>query len=134
MTNQNNKEQKNKDIPSSIIREPFSGIPPKSLFKILWRSRWIILFTTVLALTATAVYLSKTIPIFQSTSTIYVEQIGPRIISEMEEGVMMKSNNYLYTQAVLLKSTPILSAIFNDPNIKQMKTFDSVDDPINYLK
>ena len=121
----------NKNRSIKQIQEP---IKPKSLLQILWRSHWIILFTTVLAITATAAYLSKETPIFQSTSTIYVEQSGPRIISEMEEGVMMKSNNYLYTQARVLKSEPILSAIFNDPNIVQMKTFDTINNPIDYLK
>ena len=134
MTNENNNEKKVKGIPPSFIKQPLTAAPPKSLLRILWRSHWIILFTTVLAITATAVYLSKEIPVFQSTSTIYVEQSGPRIINETEEGVMTKSNNYLYTQAVLLKSTPILSAVFNDPNIVRMKTFDMVDNPINYLK
>ncbi len=134
MANQNENRKTTQEIPSSLRKQPLTGIPSKSLFQILWRSRWIVLLTTVLAVTATSVYLSKATPIYRSTSQIYVEQSGPRIISEMEEGVMTKSNNYIYTQAVLLKSTPILAAIFNDPEIRQMKTFANVHSSIDYLK
>ena len=134
MANQNDNKKKIQDNSSSVVRQPLTGIPSKSLFQILWRSKWIVLLTTVLAVTATSVYLSKAIPIYRSTSRIYVEQSGPRIIDEMEEGVMTKSTNYLYTQAVLLKSTPILAATLNDPNIRQMKTFSDIDSSIDFLK
>jgi len=110
------------------------GIMPESLIEIVWRSRWIVLAATVIALGATFVYLSKATPIYTSTSRIYVEQTGPKIIGETAAGVMTQSNNYLYTQAELLKSTPILAAALEVPGIKQLKTFSRVDNPIAYLK
>jgi len=65
-----------------------------------------------------------------------VEQSGPRIMTETEEGVMTRSKNYLYTQAELLKSTPILTAALKTPgaNIEQMKIFENVDNRIVFLK
>jgi capsular exopolysaccharide synthesis family protein len=110
------------------------GIMPESLIEIVWRSRWIVLAATVIALGAAFVYLSKATPIYTSTSRIYVEQTGPKIIGETAEGVMTQSKNYLYTQAELLKSTPILAAALEVPGIKQLKTFSRVDNPIAYLK
>ena len=110
------------------------GIMPESLIEIVWRSRWIVLAATVIALGAAFVYLSKATPIYTSTSRIYVEQTGPKIIGETAAGVMTQSNNYLYTQAELLKSTPILAAALEVPGIKQLKTFSRVDNPIAYLK
>jgi uncharacterized protein involved in exopolysaccharide biosynthesis len=102
-----------------------SGHIPESLFQILWRSRWYVFLAFV--------YLYKTTPIFQSTSRIYVEQSGPKIITETE-GVMTQSKNYLYTQAELLKSTPILADCLLLPGIKEMRTFTGVDNTIAYLK
>ena len=134
MANQNNNQKKIQDISSPVLKRPLHGIPSKSLFQILWRNLWIIVFTIVLAVTATAMYLTKVTPVYRSISKIYVEQSGPRIISETEEGLMTKSNNYLYTQAVLLKSTPVLAALLNDPNIRKMKTFADVENHIDYLK
>ena len=100
----------------------------------MWRYRRIVLFATVVVLGAAFIYLSKTTPIYTSTSRIYVEQSGPKIITEMEEGVMTQSKNYLYTQAELLRSTPILSGVLEVPEIKQMQTFAKVANPIAHLK
>jgi len=110
------------------------GIMSESLIEIVWRSRWIVLAATVITLGAAFVYLSKATPIYTSTSRIYVEQTGPKIIRETAEGIMTQSKNYLYTQAELLKSTPILAAALEVPGIKHLKTFSRVDNSIAYLK
>ena len=94
----------------------------------------IVLVTTLAALTAVLVYLIKTAPIYISTSRIFVEQSGPKIVSETEEGILTQSKNYLYTQAALLKSTPILAAVADTTGIRQMQTFAKVDNPVALLK
>ena len=106
----------------------------ESLVLVLWRSRWIVLLTTVTALTAALIYVTKVTPTYTSTSRIYVEQSGPKIFAETQEGVMTQSKNYLYTQAELLKSTPILTAVLETAGIQQMKTFSGVDNHLSYLK
>jgi len=110
-----------------------AGLMSESLVRIIWRSRWIVLFATVVALGGAFAYLSRATPIYTSTSRIYVEQSGPRILGEVE-GVMTQAKNYLYTQAELLKSTPILSSAIEKPGVKQMKVFHKIDNPIVYLK
>ncbi len=115
------------EIPQAV------GLMPESLLQIIWRSRWIVLFVTVAALGGAFTYLSKTTPIYTSTSKIYVEQSGPKILVEAE-GVMTQSKNYLYTQAELLQSTPILSSALEKPGVKQMKIFHEIDNRIGYLK
>ena len=112
---------------------PTGGLMPKSLIQIIWRHGWIVLSVTVLVLGATFVYIAKATPIYRSTSRIYVEQRGPKILTEAE-GVMTQSKNYLHTQAELLKSTPILSSALETAGIRQMKIFKSIDNPIAYLK
>ncbi|MFC1603534.1 GumC family protein [Planctomycetota bacterium] len=120
---------------TSNVRLPSTvQIVPESLIRIIWRSRLIVLVTTLAAMIAILVYLIKTAPIYTSTSRIYVEQSGPKIISETEEGIMTQSKNYLYTQAGLLKSTPILAAVVDITGIKQMQTFAKVDNPVALLK
>jgi succinoglycan biosynthesis transport protein ExoP len=109
------------------------GLMSESLVQIIWQSRWIVLFATLAALGGAFVYLSKATPIYTSTSKIYVEQSGPRILEEAE-GVMTQSKNYLYTQAELLKSTPILSSALEKHGVKQLKIFHEIDNPIVFLK
>jgi succinoglycan biosynthesis transport protein ExoP len=113
---------------------PLVGHMSESLIAIMWRGRWLILLAVAAALTAGFIYISKATPIYTSTSRLYVEQSGPKIISETEEGVMTRSKNYLYTQAELLKSTSILAAALEAPGIRQMKTFAGLDNAIAYLK
>ena len=118
---------------SHVEMPPGAGLMSESLVQIIWRSRWIVLLATVAALGAAFVYITKTTPVYTSTSRIYVEQSGPKILTEAE-GIMTQSKNYLYTQAELLRSTPILSSALETAGIRRMKIFYSVDNPIVYLK
>ena len=118
---------------SYVQMQPGAGLMSESLVQIIWRSRWFVLLATVAALGAAFVYITKATPIYTSTSRIYVEQSGPKILTEAE-GVMTQSKNYLYTQAELLRSTPILSSALETAGVQRMKIFDSVDNPIAYLK
>jgi len=119
---------------SDVAVPPAVPMVPESVIKIIWRGRWIVLLTTALLPAAAFTYFLKATPIYTSTSRIYVEQSGPKIITEIEEGIMTRSKNYLYTQAELLKSTPILASVLALPGIGQMKTFAQVDNQIAYLK
>lgn len=134
MINQNGNHNAIGEHGSYAEMPPAAGLMSESLVQIIWRSRWIVLLATVAAIGAAFVYLTKATPIYTSTSRIYVEQSGPKIITEMEEGFMTQSKNYLYTQAELLKSAPIIAAILDVPGVRQMKTFASVDNHIAYLK
>lgn len=80
-----------------------------------------IVVITALCVIAAIVYISKAIPTYTSSSRIYVEQTGPRIITEYE-GVMTQSKNYLYTQGELITSTPILVQVAQRSDIKTLQT------------
>jgi capsular exopolysaccharide synthesis family protein len=91
---------------------------------ILHRRRWSIIIVTVLFVAAAIIYLIKAEPIYTSTSRLYVEQTGPKLITEYE-GVMTQSKNYLYTQSEVIKSTPIISEVVQKADIKNMKTLEA---------
>ncbi len=115
---------------------PTNEAPPVSrpaLLQAAWGQKGIVIVVTVVCLAGGMVYLTQATPIFTSTSRIYVEQSGPRIISETE-GVMTQSKNYLYTQCELLRSTPILADAVDRSGIRRMKTFADVDNPTDYLR
>jgi len=109
------------------------GIQEEGLLQIAFRHRRTILLTTVLFLVAAFVYILKATPIYTSTSRLYVEQSGPRIISDFE-GIMTRSKNYLYTQAEMLKSTPIAGEVADNPQVRRFRTFNEVDNVTAYLK
>lgn len=126
----------------SVVAGTYSGphtSPPHlpigdSPLIVMWRGRWLVLLATVAALAGAFVYLDKVTPLYTSTSRLYVEQSGPRILTETERGVMTQSQNFLYTQVELLTSLPILTEVLNDPGVSRMRTFATVDNPAAYLK
>jgi succinoglycan biosynthesis transport protein ExoP len=115
------------------LRSPSIGIVPEDLLQIIWRSRRIVLLTTAMALGAGLIYVTMATPLYTSTSRIYVQQSGPKILAEAD-GVMTQPKNYLYTQAELLKSTPILLDALEKDGTKQLKIFHKVENPVAYLK
>jgi len=64
----------------------------ESLFQIAWRGRWWILLSVLLCLGAGFSYIFKATPIYTSTSRVYVEQGGLKIITQTE-GIMTQSKN-----------------------------------------
>ena len=115
-------------IPSTSLSDA------SSLFEIAFRNRWLIFGCIVIALVIGFVYINYATPIFNSTSTVYVEQKGPKIVDE-NAGVMTQSKNYLYTQAELFKSTPVLSYAIKSPGIKEMAMFELMKGPlVDFLK
>jgi succinoglycan biosynthesis transport protein ExoP len=127
----NNQAIENGNI--NLTPPPGKELSQESFLAIALRHRWIILSTTLLFLIVGLLYLLKATPIYTSTARLYVEQTGPKIISEYE-GVMTQSKNYLYTQSELIKSTPIIIGIADDAQMNQLRTFSEVDNLVAYLK
>lgn len=107
---------------------------PRGLLETLWRRRWTILATGLLALAAGLLYIQRATPRYESTSRIYVELSMPRVFREYEEGVLNRATNYLHTQAELLNSTPILSDAMRRGDLTQLQTFAGVSNKMTMLR
>ncbi len=106
----------------------------ESLVEIAWRRRWTILLTVVLAMGGAVIYLQKATPFYESTSRIYVEQSAPRIFRDSDEGLLSRSTNYLYTQAELLESAPILSEAIRTGQMEQLRSFQDTSNTMAALR
>ncbi len=104
----------------------------RPIIEVLLRHRWTILFAIVLTILAAVAYLIKATPIYRGESKLYVEQVTPRI-SEYDI-IMPQSKSYLYTQAEMLRSFPIISDLVQSPRIRQIQTFEGVDGIEAYVK
>src|SRR5437667_106390 len=80
----------------------------EGLLQVVWRRRWIVTGAVVLSLIAAWVYLLRATPIYSSQSQIFIEQSGPRVLSDTGGGVVVRSDSYLSNECVLITSTPIL--------------------------
>jgi len=108
-------------------------MPQRGLLQVFWDRRWIVALATALGLAGGFLYLKEATPLYTSTASLYVEQTGPRIITEYE-GIMTQSKNYLFTQAELMKSTPILAAALEQPGMGGLKTFAEADNRVAFLR
>lgn len=132
----------NKTNHSNVAEQPnvqIAGVVPDDLFEVLWRYRWLVLLITVAALAAGVAYVRLATPMYTSTSTLLIEQNGPRILADTDPssrgaGGATPSKNCLYTQAALIASTPILTAVMEKPGIRNLRVFQDVDNPIVWLK
>ena len=106
--------------------------PGGGLVHILWRRRLIVLICLLLSVAGAYAYLRLARPAYISSSRIYVQQSGPRIMSS-EEGGDRASANYLNNECQVMRSGPILGAAMDAPGIKDLRTFAGAESPISLL-
>jgi succinoglycan biosynthesis transport protein ExoP len=110
-----------------------SGISAGSddIFKVMWRSRWFVVLSVLLAAAGGLVYVRTATPLYTSVSKLYIQQDAPSFL-RTEYGEPQRYN--LYTQAALLRSTRILSAALDMLQVKSMRTFAGRDNPLACLQ
>ncbi len=108
--------------------------PSSGLLTAAWRGRWIVLLCIMLALGAGVAHIKLTVPQYASTAKLYLDYGGIRISRSYEPGSVPQTDRYLYTQAELLRSRPILTAAVELLRKREMRTFAGVDAPVVYLQ
>jgi succinoglycan biosynthesis transport protein ExoP len=74
------------------------------------------------------------VPIYASTAKLYLDYEGIRISRSYEPGSVPQTDRYLYTQAELLQSRPILAVAVESLRPQSMRTLAGVDAPVAYLQ
>lgn len=120
--------------PTNLFTQSATGRKQLPLIQILWQRRWTVLATVVLCLIGATVYLLKATPIYTSSSRIFVDQTGPRLLTADSDAGLVKSDSYLYTQAQVISSTPILTAAIANMDVHSMVTFKGVDNVLAFLE
>lgn len=101
-----------------------------SLFQIIWRGRWLMVLSVLIALAAAyGVFRTRT-PLYVSTSRILVEKPGSRPRYDLPQPAGSTSNNYLQTQASMITGREIIAATLRDPNVLTLPTFRGIDFPV----
>ena len=112
-----------------------TAAPRDGFLQILWRQRFVVVACVVLAAVAAAAYLAVATPIYRSEATLSVQPAGGAVIVRDESGRPTAQNPVnLFREADHITSTPILVNALNDPAVKDLKTFQSVENPFDYLK
>lgn len=113
------------------------ALPPEptqpSILKAILRHFWMVIVCAILAGVGAVYYLKNATPLYTSEATIYIRPTGPRVLNE-SLGSAQRSG-YLYSQAELIKSTPILTRVADKPGIRGLQSFElSGGDPVIYLR
>lgn len=115
-----------------VAGEAGEGNTQANLLAIAWRSRWLILLSTLLGAGVGWAILQRTTPRYTSSSQIYVERNLPKLLDA--DLSMMQSANYLNTQAEIIRSTSVLSAALELPEIRELKTIRETENPLGLLR
>ncbi|MEI8374923.1 MAG: polysaccharide biosynthesis tyrosine autokinase [Planctomycetota bacterium] len=106
--------------------------PSTSLVEVIWRHRWMVAVSTVVCVAAALAYLVTAVPLYTGESRLVVEQIGPKVLENMDTS--NKSETFLYTQAELIKSIPVLEMAVQTLWKSRPQAFQEVDNPAMWLK
>lgn len=112
---------------------PGPRVTPGILIETLRHHPVMILGMGIAALVAAHALLGRATPRYTSTARVYVEQEIPKVIRDSERGVMTKQDNYLYTQAEVLRSNPVLAGALALLNPGPMRTFVDAEDRLLVL-
>jgi capsular exopolysaccharide synthesis family protein len=103
-----------------------------NLLQLAWQSRWLILLCMLVGAGIAWTILQRVTPLYPAQSRIYVDRALPSIMSnEMQLG---QSANYVYTQAELIRSTPVLVSVAEAEANANLETFREVDNRVGFLK
>ena len=129
---------RNGGMPAAGLAEParshVGGTSMTSgLMAVAWRNRWIVALSTVACVAAAYAYLLMATPLYTGQARIVVEQLGPKFLDNTTMDVP-QSTTFLYTQAELIKSTPVLEKAVETAYKSQPKAFEAVANPATFLK
>jgi len=122
-------------VPTRVLSgEASSAVATNSLPVVLWRSRWAVVLCLLVAAVAGVAYVRTVTPIYTSTAKLYLDYAGIRISNPYEPGGRPQTDKYLYTQAELIKSRPILASAWNVLQSRRLRTLAQAEVPTAYLQ
>ncbi len=102
-----------------------------NLLHLAWQSRWLILLCMLVGAGTGWVILQRVTPLYPAQSRIYVDRVMPSVMTnEIQLG---QSANYVYTQAELIRSTPVLDAVAATDEITRLETYRELGDRIGFI-
>ena len=103
-----------------------------NLLHLAWRNRWLILLCMIIGAAGAWVTLQRVTPRYTAASRVYIDRDLPQILSDdLQIG---QAASYLYTQAELIRSTPVLMAVADLAANANLISFKGVDNRVGFLK
>ena len=119
--------------PKSHPTSPGDEFADDSLIHIIWRQKGLIGAVTAVALLAAGIYLMFASPVYTAASKVLVQRAIP-LSNQPSMASDNDSDTFLYQEAELMRSVPILSMVLGGPNVNDMQLLQGVDHPLAFLK
>ncbi len=116
----------------SMANESMGGRSQTNLLALAWQARWLIALTVLLGTGGAWLYLQRVVPRYTSESRIYIKRNLPRVLSG--DTHLANSSSYLFTQAELIRSTPVLLTVADAQENAQLETFLAAESRVGMLK
>ena len=97
------------------------------------RRKKTVIFTVILFLIAAAAYLSTATRVYTSTSRLFVEQNGPRLLAPDSQSALERSESYLFRQCQVIKAEPILRQAISENPADIFRMYRGLADPLPEL-
>ena len=107
--------------------------PALNVLASVWRRKAVVIACVTLALAAGGVYMLRAVPVFSSSSYIYVQQPSSKVASDSELTTAINSAQYLFTQCQVIQSSAILSKALDVPGVADAKVLRGLPNPVGYL-
>ena len=106
------------------------------LLAVLSRRRNTAISVFSICLLGALLFLWRVTPVYTSTARICAELTGPKLLNEQDQVQITpeRADSYLYTQADVLCSIPILTAALGDPEVGKTDVIARVHNPLVFLK
>jgi polysaccharide biosynthesis transport protein len=122
------------DIPTRPSGGSTTAGRSSSIFQILWRRKWLLICSAIVAVGAGVVYLTQATPIYSAATQIYIQQSTPQILANQGGGYNI---NFLQTQCDVIRSTTVVQDALNQnkhPEIGKAHSLEQSDNPTMVVK
>ncbi|MGE5611384.1 MAG: polysaccharide biosynthesis tyrosine autokinase [Bacillota bacterium] len=104
------------------------------LLQISFRHPWFVLLGITAGLLAGVSYLALATPQYTSSAKLYVQQVRPRVLVEVEPRLTFDSNaSFVNMQKTILTSAPVLATALEKPGVRQVKALAGKGDVLAAL-
>ena len=87
----------------------------------------------ILFLLAAVLYLLFATRYYTGSAKLFVQQSGPNVLGEVQRNAQ-DNQAFLFTQREMMSSTPVVAMALGTPGIRELKTFDGLENTFAYFK
>ena len=111
-------------VPAAQEEEKEEGIPLLYYWQVILKHKWKVVSVAFLVVLATAIHLSKLVPLYQASATLLIEQSKAKVVSIENVYSSDYGQSYMQTQIELLRSRHLVEAVVRQERLDLAPEFN----------